>query len=185
MIPRWRTRFALVATLVLVGAAAAAGVAAPAWAHNVLRETQPADEARLAEGPGEVTLTFDQEVAEQYGTIVVTGPEGGRWQDGDPQVTDNVVTQKLLPLGPAGGYEVSWRVISADGHPVSGTFSFTVTSAGDGTPLPEPVEPEDDEQSWLPLAGLLVLAALAVVGVVVAVSLVLNRRRPRGGQDDS
>jgi len=40
---------------------------------------------------------------------------------------------KALPLGPAGVYQIGYRVVSADGHPVSGKTSFTLTTAGPGS----------------------------------------------------
>ena len=40
----------------------------------------------------------------------------------------------VAPLGPAGVYKIGYRIISADGHPVSGEVSFTLTTAGTGTP---------------------------------------------------
>ncbi|HEX5813288.1 MAG TPA: copper resistance protein CopC, partial [Pseudonocardia sp.] len=38
-----------------------------------------------------------------------------------------------LPLGPAGVYQIGYRVVSADGHPVSGKVAFTLTTAGAGS----------------------------------------------------
>jgi hypothetical protein len=43
---------------------------------------------------------------------------------------DNVASQKLKAGGPAGEYTVAWRVVSADSHPIEGTFAFTAASAG-------------------------------------------------------
>jgi hypothetical protein len=39
----------------------------------------------------------------------------------------------VLPLGPAGAYQIGYRVVSADGHPISGSVPFTMTTAGTGS----------------------------------------------------
>ena len=81
---------------------------------------------------------------------------------------DGVVNQ---PSAPAGAYTVEWRVTSADGHPISGSFSFTAEAAGAESSAPSlaPVP------STAPIPGgpfglsLLVAAVLVlVVGLLVA-----------------
>ena len=52
-------------------------------------------------------------------------------------MSGNRVTAPLRPLGPAGIYTVSFHIVSQDGHPVSGSYPFTLTAAGSGTPAPE------------------------------------------------
>jgi methionine-rich copper-binding protein CopC len=109
--------------------------AVPALAHNVLISTDPAKDASLATGPAKVTLTFDQYVQNaDVNQVAVTGPGGGQWAEGPVHVSNNVVSAPLRPLGPAGEYTVGFRVLSADGHPVTGEVKFTLTQAGTGTP---------------------------------------------------
>ncbi|MEU4740277.1 copper resistance CopC family protein [Actinosynnema sp. NPDC023658] len=123
----------------LVAGAVVLGTAAPASAHNVLVGSDPKDGSRLESGPTSITLTFDQPVqaGEKFNTITVTGPEGTRWEaDGEPTVKDNSVVFPVRPLGPAAEYSVGYRVLSADGHPVTGSLKFTLTKAGSGTPAP-------------------------------------------------
>ncbi|MFC6088347.1 copper resistance CopC family protein [Saccharothrix lopnurensis] len=123
----------------LVAGAVVLGTATPALAHNVLISSDPKDGSSVEAGPAAITLTFDQPVTggEGFNTISVTGPEGTRWEaDGEPTVKDTSVTFPLRPLGPAAEYAVSYRILSADGHPVSGSLRFTLSKAGDGTPAP-------------------------------------------------
>ncbi|XVS64528.1 copper resistance CopC family protein [Actinosynnema sp. CA-299493] len=123
----------------LVAGAVALGTAAPAFAHNVLVSSDPKDGSQLAAGPATITLTFDQPVqaGEKFNTVTVTGPEGTRWEaDGEPTVKDTSVVFPVRPLGPAAEYTVGYRILSADGHPVTGSLKFTLTTAGDGTPAP-------------------------------------------------
>ncbi|PPK68142.1 copper resistance protein CopC [Actinokineospora auranticolor] len=115
------------------------GLAGPALAHNQLISSNPADKAVVDAGPGTVELTFDQPVqaGANLNSIVVLGPDGkGQWQDGKAAVRSNVVSVPVRPLGPAGEYRVGYRILSADGHSVSGELKFTLTTAGNGTPAP-------------------------------------------------
>jgi methionine-rich copper-binding protein CopC len=112
------------------------GTATPALAHNVLISTDPPNGASMATGPAKVSLTFDQYVQNaNVNQVAVTGPGGQtQWSQGPVQVSDNIVSTPLLPLGPAGEYTIGYRVLSADGHPVTGEVKFTLTRAGTGTP---------------------------------------------------
>ncbi|PRY45934.1 hypothetical protein CLV43_101197 [Umezawaea tangerina] len=115
------------------------GVAGPALAHNVLVSSNPLAGSSVETGPATITLTFDQPVNGGPGlnAVSVVSPDGGHWEGvGEPTVRDNVVTAQLRPLGPAGEYTVSYRILSADGHPVTESLKFTLTKAGSGTPAP-------------------------------------------------
>jgi methionine-rich copper-binding protein CopC len=164
----------LLATAVLVGLALLAG-AGPAAAHNSLVSSDPADGASLATGPQRLTLVFDQPVHAGFNTITITGPDNTRWASGEPTTSGNTVSTELMPLGPAGEYVIGYRVVSADGHPVAGTLRFQLTRPGTGTPAPATTasgSPAGD--GGLP-AWPLVVAAIALVGVGVAVALRLSR----------
>ena len=125
-------------TILLVAVVVTVLGAGPAWAHNALISTTPGDGKTVRTPPSSVVLTFT-EPAIRFGTrVLVTGPDGSA-TDGDPQLVDTAVEQDLKAELPAGEYTVEWRVASADGHPISGTFSFTVrtpTVAEPTTPAP-------------------------------------------------
>lgn len=101
-----------------------------AQAHDVLVGSTPSDGARLAAGPSEVTLVFNTAVRRGYAHVNVTGPGGTSWADGNAVVHGERVSVKVLPLGAAGVYVVGYRILSSDGHPVSGKITFTLTSPG-------------------------------------------------------
>jgi methionine-rich copper-binding protein CopC len=125
---RWRLRclaVLLAAVALLVGAAAAA------QAHNVLVATSPADGSTVKVVPAAVMLTFNEPALAVGTEIIVTGP-AGQVQTGAAALVNNTVSEHLSPGSPAGQYKVVWRVASADGHPVAGTFSFTATAASAG-----------------------------------------------------
>jgi len=124
---RWRAMLASLAAAGLVLTAAA-----PASAHDSLVSSSPADGQTVATMPDSIVLTMN-EAAVAVGTrVVVSGPDG-EVQQGRPHLNENTVEQSLEPSAPAGRYTVTWRVTSADGHPVSGTFSFTASSAAAAT----------------------------------------------------
>lgn len=169
-------RLAAVVTLAALAGILGAGQAA---AHNSLVSADPADGASLPAGPQQVRLTFDQPVQRQFATVTVTGPGNTRWDGGETVVSGNSVTAPVHPLGPAGEYLVGYRIVSADGHPVSGTLKFRLTAAGTGTPA------EPSPSSTTPGAGpangvipawpLLAAVVLLLLGAGVLLALRLGR----------
>lgn len=117
----------LATTAILLGAA-------PAQAHDILVSSYPARGSSIAEIPEYVSVTFDKPVQDGFTELSVTGPGNTRWQTGSPVIDGNTVSAALDPLGPAGVYTIGYRIVSADGHPVSGSTSFTLTVAGSGKP---------------------------------------------------
>lgn len=103
--------------------------AAPASAHAQLVETDPADGERLDQAPASVELTFNEHIEQIGSQVVITDAGGTEVQDGDPQIDGPTLTQDLIDERPEGSYTVQWRVVSADGHPVSGEFTFEAAAA--------------------------------------------------------
>ena len=165
-------------TIALV-AFVAIGAAASADAHDVLVSTSPANGAQVAAVPPTVTLRFDQTVLGLGTEVVVTGPSGPV-QLGKPSVVDNTVTERLQPGAPAGRYTVDWRVTSADGHPVSGTFGFTATAAGAGHAAPSSAAPGTAPASGSTTGSSVpwfLVAASALLVVLGGAAAVWSRRR--------
>lgn len=169
---RWGRLSLLSWLLVAVVLSAWAGLASasPAHAHNILRTTSPADHATIGSLPEQVVLTFDQPCLAIGTEVQVNGPNGPA-NTGPPRLIDTEVRQPLSG-GPAGDYTVLWRATSADGHPVSGTFTFTtlkpatykVTTTTNAAPSSAP--PAEPGNSTAPLIvvalGLTTVAAAAV-----------------------
>lgn len=105
-----------------------------ASAHATLVGSTPADGAQLAEAPDEVTLEFSSSV-QTPATVVVTAPDGSPAADGEAEVDGKVVTLPVRDAG-EGGYTVAYRVLSTDGHQVTGTLSFTVGADGSAAASP-------------------------------------------------
>lgn len=136
-------RLAGLGAAVAVAFLATIASAMPAAAHNSLIASTPRDGAQVESGPNTIELTFDQPVQTGQGlnTVAVTGPNNDHWEAGQVTVASNVVTAAVRPLGPAGAYKIGYRILSADGHPVSGELTFTLTK--DGTGKPRQVEVKD------------------------------------------
>ena len=123
------------AFLVVIAVAAAP----PAAAHATRIATDPAVNATLISGPPRVSATFNEHLQDTFAAMTVVGPDGNLWSTGQSHVDGAIVSVDVLPLGPVGTYTVNYRVTSADGHVVSGSWSFQLTVAGTGRPGPPPL----------------------------------------------
>ncbi|WP_019983018.1 copper resistance protein CopC [Streptomyces sp. Amel2xE9] len=140
-LPRLALLGVLVALLLLGGAGAAS-------AHAGLRSADPADGTVLASAPRALTLTFTESVGLLDDSFRLFAPDGRRVRTGEPRHapgrTDTA--QVAFPAGLGQGtFTVAWRVVSADSHPVSGAFTFSVgrpspaTAAVDTGPAEDPL----------------------------------------------
>ena len=107
-----------------------AAAAGPAWAHATVVRSSPKNGANVSRTPASVSITFDEPVGLQPGYVQVIDSNGARVDVGAPTHPGGdgrTVSVALRPQrpGPA-GYLASYRVISADSHPVSGVVRFTV-----------------------------------------------------------
>jgi copper resistance protein C len=111
-------------TASLLSALATAG---PAWAHAARIGTDPAENASLPAAPARVDATFNEPMQPEFAAMTVVGADGSQWADGRPSVDGAVVGIAVKPGAPAGPYTVNYRATSADGHVVTGSWSFRVT----------------------------------------------------------
>lgn len=148
---------AMLAAPVLAGFIATAPAAS---AHTALAHTDPPADSTVTTGPSRVTATFNEEIQAAFAAMTVVGPDGNLWSQGDPVVQGATVGVGLRPLGPSGRYTVNYRVTSADGHVVSGSWSFAVTVASSGTPGPAVQGSADHDR--IPLWPLAVGAAVLI-----------------------
>ncbi len=167
-----RSYIAWVGLLLAVLAWTATVTAPLASAHATRVSSQPADGAVLTAGPDQVSATFNEQLHTSFAAMAVVGPDGNLWSTGQPTVRGAVVSVGVRPLGPAGSYIVNYRVTSADGHVVSGSWSFRLAVAGTGTPGPAPAA--TGAGGGVPTWPFLVVALALVAGAV----LWAMRRRP-------
>ena len=117
------------ACVVAVVVAVLVAVAPSASAHATVVSTSPGDGQVVATAPSAVSVRFDEPVQMQFGALRVFSPSGARVDEGSPSHpaghSDTVEVGLAANLG-RGTYTVAWHVISADSHPVSGAFTFSV-----------------------------------------------------------
>ncbi|MFF0655651.1 copper resistance protein CopC [Micromonospora tulbaghiae] len=177
--------------------------ATPAAAHNSLQEATPARDARLTAAPTQVTLRFLQGLNPSFTTITVSDAGRRTVATSAPAVDGATGTVTIdEPLG-NGTYTVAYRVVSRDGHPVQGSYRFTVadpaapappappstgtdTAAGatassgpSDAARPEASGPKSGDDG--PPVALLAGGAAAGLLVVAGIVLLVARRRARAG----
>jgi copper resistance protein C len=186
----------------LGGAVVCLAAALPAVAHTELIGSSPADGATLTTPPAAVLLEFSEPVQTEFGQVAVLDDADVHHEQGNPNIVGAKVTQGVDELS-AGTYRISYRVGSADGHPITGTLAFTVTAettppeaSTTPTPVATSVDPHEGmnhadhpSETATPVAesaegggdALLYagggVAVAAVLGAVLYVAL--DRRRPR------
>jgi copper resistance protein C len=163
--------------------------AAPAFAHTRLESSDPGDKSSVDTAPASVSLTFNEAISAEFATLSVVGPDGTNYQSGPVSAANGQVSTAVSPLGPAGVYEIGYRVVSDDGHPVSGKVAFTLTAPGPAaaaapTAAPEPtaaaapaVTPQANaQQSEGAPVWPWILGAVVLVGAGAVTALRLARR---------
>jgi copper transport protein len=154
-----------------VAAAAACALALPgaAWAHAALLRTTPQASGTIPSSPARVTLTFDEAVAPKFAVVSVTNAGGRQEATASPAALPSDPDTIAVPVRhlPEGWYLVYWRVISADGHPVRGAFTFAV--GPNPGPAPQFVIPSLSESAAS--VQLIVTRWLAFLGPMLAVGL--------------
>lgn len=116
--------------------------AAPAAAHSELISSNPEAGQALDYAPIGVKLVFNQDINESFATVSVVGPGNEQWAQGETAVDGPTVTVSVRDGAPIGRYTVGYRVTSADGHPITGSYDFTVTSL-DPVDAPSSTAPTD------------------------------------------
>ena len=152
-----------------------------ATAHDDVIDQVPAPGSQVEAGLVEIKLDFSNELLDlgSGAEIVVTGPDGNPATATCADLSGTLATAQT-DLDQAGNYTVAWRVVSSDGHPIEGSYSFELLNTSAyiasaniepcliATSVPAPQEPAN---YWL-LFGSLGLAAAGLF-------LYLRPRKPR------
>jgi copper transport protein len=161
----------------LAAVAAALTLPAAAWAHAALLQTTPVASRIVNTPPKQVLLRYSEAVEPRFAVVSVTNAAGDKETDGAPSRSPANADTLLVPLKKLseGWYLVYWRVISVDGHPVRGAFTFAVgPNAG---PAPQFVIPSTSETAatpklvtarWLAFLSLMAAIGLFVLRIAVA-----------------
>lgn len=120
----------LLVVAVFLGALLA--TAAPASAHAALTGSDPKQGAVVDQAPASVSLTFSEKVAMSDGSVRVLDPAGKRVDTGKTSdLGSNTYGVKLHKGLPDGTFTVAYQVVSADSHPISGAYTFSVGAPSD------------------------------------------------------
>ncbi|WP_367402683.1 copper resistance CopC family protein [Kocuria marina] len=164
----------------LLALALVVATAGPASAHDELVRTNPQADAKLQKAPTTLELTFSGNIQDIGSEVRVTDSHGTDMTRGTLAAQNTAVSQPLREGGDEDEtYTVTWRVVSQDGHPIEGTFTYTVGDGAATAASPAPVASADASQgangaqedvsgtgipSWvLPVAG----GAIALVLLLV------------------
>ena len=123
----------LAVTLLVLGLAPLG--AGPASAHASLMGSDPRDGATLDRLPSRISFTFSEDVVTPAYVVVRTA-DGADVTSGKPVVEGATVSQELDGSAAAGEVTLAYRVVSVDGHPVTGELAVTVR---------EPASPSSDQ----------------------------------------
>jgi methionine-rich copper-binding protein CopC len=178
----------------LAGAGAALALCAgPAAAHDELIGSIPEDGSTVATTPEVVELAFDQPVQREFDQLAVLDEDDVHHEEGEVEIVGGRVRQPVGELEP-GRYRITYRIVSADGHPVTGTVTFNFSSDGPfPTAAPQPSASETDQGHHEAAAAttadgddelnplLLTAGGIAAAGVLGAVVFfAMGGRRPPG-----
>ena len=117
------------------------------FAHSSMIEQFPKGNSIISEMPQEVKLTFDEELLDlgSGNSVTVRNPEGKEITFGTTTLFSSNISRELTASTIAGKYSVSYRVVSADGHVVEGTYQFILKSKSESkSPIPAAVPSESD-----------------------------------------
>ncbi|BCH14619.1 copper resistance CopC/CopD family protein [Mesorhizobium sp. L-2-11] len=164
----------LLAAIVLLAAIAAPG---QAFAHAALVTTEPTDGAVLAQSPAQFSLTFSEPVSPLV--LALVRPDGTPV----PLTSFRLNAQTLAIDNPhrlgSGTHVLSWRVISADGHPVVGSVLFSIGAPGAAPAVSEAVDRGLRSAIWIGKVFLYVGLFLGVGGAFAIAWLAQGGRAGR------
>jgi copper transport protein len=156
-------------TLLALALAAALILPAAASAHAYIVRTVPQANRPLARAPRQVLLTYSEPVEPKFAVVSVTDASGTQVATAPPESAPGNRDALVVPLEriPSGWYLVYWRVVSVDGHPVRGAFTFAVGP----NPGPPPEFPVPSLNESVTTPALLVTRWIALLSMMTALGL--------------
>lgn len=168
---------------------------APAQAHDQLIGSNPKQGAKLDKQPEWIELEYSGEI-QDIGTEIRVERDGEDYSAGEITVEGRTVKSALPDDLKPGDYTIAWRVVSQDGHPISGKVEFTILdSAGSGGEVEDTGDDEaadkaegdqqsnasDQEKASEEGSGVspvvLILLAVAGLGALAAVIMMFTRKK--------
>lgn len=112
------------------------------YAHTGLTSSSPADGEDVSEDVHEIVLEFNTKI-ETTSTVKVFNENKEEVVISNTQASDNVMTGGFMSPLDNGTYTVEWKIIGADGHPIQGSYSFTVSQ----DEMEDPAVPDETEET--------------------------------------
>ena len=170
----------LVAALAILVGVLALGTTA-ASAHATLESSSPADGQSVLTSPSEIRITFSEAVTTISDGLSVLNADGKTVDTGSSEIVDGQTL--VAPISETlsdGTYVATYRVLSADGHPVSGSFLFGV---GEGALDQSALPSSNGDRLWEIIGGIsrfiMYLAALVAAGVAFFLAFIHDRAEDR------
>ena len=167
---------------------ATAVFAFPSQGHDLLIDIEPASGAVLTEASFEAKLTFNNPLlvveGETNAELSTKLAGSGDWVSHEIVVLDSVLTAQVI-LSEAGDYDLRWKVVSSDGHPISGESNFTLEleTPAEQTDSEAPIliapAPIQEQSSDDLMVGFYIGLGMVVLGVIFAPIGLMIRRRAR------
>ena len=170
----------LVAALAILVGVLALGTTA-ASAHATLETSSPADGQSVLTSPSEIRITFNEAVTTISGGLSVLNADGKTVDTGNSEIVGGrTLVAPISETLSDGTYVATYRVLSADGHPVSGSLLFGV---GEGA-LDRSAQPSSSgDRLWEIIGGIsrfiMYLAALVAAGVAFFLAFIHDRAEDR------
>ena len=114
----------------------AAALPSVVYAHTRLLRSSPAAGVTLDVAPRDIRLTFSEAPEPAFTSIILTAADGSRMALSTPSLSSDAPATIICEIRgelTAGRYTISWNAGGSDGHPVKGTFAFTVRAASTGS----------------------------------------------------
>ncbi|BAD60577.1 putative copper resistance protein (plasmid) [Nocardia farcinica IFM 10152] len=150
--------------------------AGSARAHSQLDSSVPAADAVVDTPLTLITLTFNQQIGTAFANVGLTDAAGTSWAAQVSKVEGKTVRVAVSPTMPAQKYTVAYRVVSDDGHPITGSYEFTyasgsaTTTAPSGAPSPSSVTAAGESSATALSSSLpwpLIVAVIVLIGGAV------------------
>jgi methionine-rich copper-binding protein CopC len=147
-----------------------------AVSHTSFVSSNPAAGSVVMQWPDQISIEFDEDLIsigeEKANFIVVNNSVGDQVSNNDENIDSNIVTVSLSPNQVEGPVLVFYRVVSADGHPVEGEFTFTY-----GQDQPAKVIEEVVVKDKFPISIYIASAAFIASGIFFAIYSYRRRNR--------
>lgn len=148
------------------------------FAHSHLSDSNPKDGEEITNAIQEITLDFDGEIM-QGSYIEVTSTEGATFEVDKINIGEGQLVAILEKPLPNGEFKVDWSIISADGHPLEGAYSFTVNVPDLNTSPPDKADLEGQFTDTTENANIFMYIVIGVAVIILVVGGILLFRRKK------